>query len=84
MAELFDNYGLIVAIEVISYFIIALLGIGVAIRAASLYARYKAAKNLSVPVAEDKVLKISQEEGEAVIICKDIAGVPADQSEEGK
>ena len=72
MSSVLDNYNLIIAIEVISYFIIAMLGIGIAIRAASLYARYKAAKNVSVPVEDGKVLKINQEEGYATIICKEV------------
>ena len=73
---------LIIAIEVISFCIIALLGIAVAIRAASLYARYKAAKKVSVPVEDGKVLKITQDEGNATIICREISGVPAEGAEE--
>ena len=69
---------LLVAIEVVSFCIIALLGIAVAIRAASLYARYKAAKKVTVDVDDSKVLKVAQEEGTAIILCSNIVGVADD------
>lgn len=69
---------LLVAIAVVSFCIIALLGIAVAIRAASLYARYKAAKKVTVAVDDSKVLKVAQEEGTAIILCSNIVGVAED------
>ena len=67
---------LLIAIEVVSFFIIGLLGIGSAIRAASLYARAKAAKKVVVPVEDGKILQVEQEQGKATIICNDVAGIP--------
>lgn len=72
---------LLIAIEVISFFIIALFGIGITIRAASLYARAKAAKKVVVPVEDGKVLQVKQDEGIATIICKSVEGVPEEQAQ---
>lgn len=76
-----DNNSLFIALLVIGYVILALLTVGVIIKIASVYARYKGNKRGSgIELKDNSVLAVAQEAGETTILCKKIE-LPAQQED---
>jgi hypothetical protein len=72
--------GLYTAVMVIGYVILGLLTVGVVIKIASVYARYKESKKstATIELKDNVVLAIAQEQGEATILCKKVENLPQD------
>ena len=64
---------LFTALMIIGYVILALLTVGVIIKIASVYARFKGNKKASgIELKDNSVLAVSQEAGDTTILCKKI------------
>ena len=76
-----DNNSLFLAVMIIGYVILGLLTIGVIIKIASVYARYKESKKgAAIELKDYKVLAIAQEQGETTILCKGVEDLPAEDT----
>ena len=64
---------LFLALMIVGYVILAMLTIGVVIKIASVYARFKGNKRGSgIELKDNRVLAVAQEDGETTILCKKI------------
>ncbi len=75
---------LFTAVMVVSYVILGLLTIGVIIKIASVYARYKVSKidPATIAVKDKVVLNIEQEQGEVAVLCAKVENLPTEDAAE--
>lgn len=73
-----ENNSLYIAVMIIGYVILALLTVGVIIKIASVYARYKMSKNsgVTIELKDNQVLAIKQEQGESYVLCGSFENLP--------
>lgn len=78
-----ESSSLFTAVMIIGYVILGLLTVGVIIKIASVYARYKETrKNAAViELNDNKVLAIAQEKGETTVLCKKVENLPAEDTQ---